>query len=145
MSRYHSDGTVGTNRLDTKQRHKIPLSVKEAFRIQEADSPLYYLEMIRDYPGQDYVIPYCSFLQAWVRDTDDELELIAQNVELPGPDWKSQHDDTPIVFWRRAIGVDVLVRRSHWESEEYLILTILQGIVNESTSAWFGGADGAWW
>ena len=123
---------------DVEKRQKIPLGVRRILRIQEANSTLYYLELIRDFPIRPEVyFPANSFLQAWVRNTGDELVWITQSLSLTNADMKGNPSDTPIVFWRRGDVVALLVRRTGWESEDYLILTIKNDGVDESASMSF--------
>lgn len=118
---------------DVEKRQQIPLRVRSISRIQEANSALYYLELIRDFPIRPKVcFPANSFLRAWVRDTGDELVWITQSFRLSDADMKGAQFDTPIVFWRRRNVVDLLARRTGWESERYLILTIKNDGVDES-------------
>ncbi len=127
--------------LDASRRNAIPLRVRNAFRIREANTSIYYLEIYRDYrsassPGVS--CPGYSYLPTWVlSNADAEFISIEQEFRLIDCDGKTDWSDTPLVFWKQAIGIDLLVRRLGFESEEYLILTIEDGAITERTEMSF--------
>ena len=121
-------------RLSAEKRMRLPLAVVvSAFRLQEANSTLYYIEMSRDYYRQlREEFPANAYIQGWVRATADELVWLTQSFAVTDPEPKALSWYTPIVFWRRATGFDLLVSHSEWEGERYGILTVKNGTVNDS-------------
>ncbi len=127
--------------LDAGRRNAIPLQVKKAFRIREAAASIYYLEIVRDYGGTASATVSCpgySYLRTWILvDESEELVSLEQNFSMPDCDMKGASFDIPIVFWKLSSGIDVLVERGGWESQDYLILTIDEGAIAERTEMRF--------
>ena len=73
-------------RLDAGRHATIPLRVRNAFRLQEPNGSIYYLEILRDYgaassPGVS--CPGLSYLRTWVRtNADAGLVSIEQQFRL---------------------------------------------------------------
>ena len=89
-------------------------------------------------------------IAAWARDVFNKLESQALTwspiedmtfsaVSRMRRDAARSRSDTPLVSWRHATGIDVLVRRYGYESEEYIIMTIDGVALTERTRMPFGG------
>ena len=130
-------------RLSAEKRNRLPLrfdaNYRDAtFRVQGVNANYYYIEVRRGYYEQLRAgFPYGALLQGWVRATDDDLVWLTEDFRLTDAEPKAGHRDRPILFWRRGNVVDVLVKRSHWEDVEYIILTIDNDTVNEVVDEWF--------
>ena len=118
---------------DAETRRQIPLKGENLYRFQGDGRTLYYIEARRRFPVPEEVFfPTSSFLKAWMVEVDSELAWISQGVELRGADTKTLRFDTPIAFWNRGDKVDVLFRRTGWEDENYLIITVTSDGIFES-------------
>ena len=127
--------------LEAGRRNKIPLRVNEAFRIREAAASIYYLEIVRDYGNTADATVSCpgySYLRTWILiDESEELVPLEQDFNMPDCDMKEALFDIPIVFWKLSSGIHLLVERGGWESQDYLILTIDEGVIAERTEIRF--------
>ncbi len=127
--------------LDAGRRNAIPLKVNDAFRIREAAASIYYLEIVRGYGGTASATVSCpgySYLRTWLLvDESEEIVPLEQDFSMPDCDMKGASFDIPIVFWKLSSGIDVLVERGGWESQDYLILTIDEDAVAERTEMQF--------
>ncbi len=115
--------------LDAARRRTAPLRVQRIARISQVNNgDAYYLEIIRDYGNTAMPAIPCpgvSFLRTWVLMKDgSDLRILDQDFGLWDCDMKGADFDTPLVFWRAGTGADLLIRRTGWESEDYLIISI---------------------
>jgi hypothetical protein len=105
------------------------------------DAAIYYLEIVRDYEAMATPAVPCpgdSYLRAWVRTgTGRDLDIVDQDFGLWDCDMKGAVFDTPLVYWPHADGIDLLIRRHIWESEEYLVLTLEDDMVLTRTDMHF--------
>lgn len=126
---------------DAVRRSEIPLRVETVFRIRQRDTSIHYLEIDRHYDSApSFACPVSSFLRIWVlANADAKLTSLKQHLALTDCDGKGICSDTPLVFWRHAAGIDVLVRSNCYESEDYVIMTVTGGAVTERTRMHFGG------
>lgn len=117
-------------------RQQIPLEGVKLFQFQRDDRTLYYIEARRRFPvPEEVTFPTSSYLIAWAVEVDGELAWISEGVKLRGSDTRGLDDDTPIAFWPTGSTVDVLVRRTGWEDEDYLIINVTPEGIYESSSA----------
>jgi hypothetical protein len=128
--------------LDPVRRRSVPLRLNKAFRIsQDDDAAMYYVEIVRYYGTMATPAVPCpgySYLRGWVRTgTARDMDIVDQDFGLWDCDLKSAVFDTPLVYWPHAAGIDLLVRRHIWESEEYLVLTLEDDMVLTRTDMRF--------
>lgn len=129
--------------LDADRRNEIPLEVREAFRIREANATIYYMEIVRPYQARWMKgCPTYSQLRTWVlvNNDDEDLILLKQDFVMTWCDGMSARWNTPLVFWRHAASIDLLVRQRAYEGESYFILRISNGAATELTHVGWGGA-----
>lgn len=115
------------SRLSAEKRNRLPLRFDKAFRIQGINATFYYIEVTRSYedqPREEEGWAATGFLQGWVIATADELVRMTLKFALPGPDWKGEEFNTPIVFWTLGEDIAVLVERTDWDGEDYLIIEL---------------------
>ena len=125
-------------RLSAEKRRGLPLELYASSRIQGAHATYYYFEVKRDYYEhlrQEF--PAAAYLQGWVRASGDEMVWLTQKFAVTDPDPKEISWDDPILFWRHGNAIDVLSKRSQWESGYYGILRIENDTVNQVTGAGF--------
>ena len=130
--------------LDLGRRQAIPLNVETAFRVREANSTIYYMEISRSDFDIERTDPRLCFsvLKSCVRTSADAgFTSIVNEFGLVDCDGKSGTSDTPVVYWEHRTGVDLLVRRLGYESEWFAILTIDESAVTERTEVFFRNTD----
>lgn len=119
-------------RLSAKKRRGLPLEFYDSSRIQGAHATYYYFEVKRDYYKHlEQGFPAAAYLQGWVRAAGDEMVWLTREFAVTDPDPKEISWDTPLLFWRHGNAIDVLVKRSEWESGLYLILKLANDTVDE--------------
>ena len=117
--------------------------MREAFRIREANATIYYMEIVRPYQARWMKgCPTYSQLRTWVlvNNDDEDLILLKKDFVMTACDGKAARWNTPIVLWRHAAGIDLLVRQRGYEGESYFILRIANGAATELTHVGWGGA-----
>lgn len=142
-----SDGRLRSYAIFTgaAERAAIPLTLETASKLELGDGiSLYYLEIVRSYtstavsrpadqPDERPInCPGVSYFRGWFRSTPTgELAPLETDLILLDCDWKGGMFDRVLGYWRNRNGVDVVVRRHGWESEDYVILTVQGNEVNE--------------